>query len=458
MWSDYNLWPEHVPDHTLVVLSGKDRLCQADAILEWLTNETDARVMYDADMRHAGLVVRPWMQEDILGRWRDMASEAEAGAGPKAPVAPAAPARGRVLVEAVAAGASDDDEVAAAPRAPAPAAPRPPSALKQPGSVAAPGAPRRRVQLVVPEPSGPSSSAAAAASPPPAARSASPPAPAPRRASPAPPPRPSPFMSAVHAAAAADNGAAGAPPSPAAAAAPAPAPVAPPSPAPAPGPEVKQLVQQLREQQERVRAQEAANRAAAQQLLAIAEAVARSQAALASPLLSAPLAGSVTPADAARISLAAAGGGGGSDDGEGGVDVLGAASSYDSEDSAASEGPLGGCAGAAAGLLRQASGDVALLRGRDARSPFFAAASAAGAPRPLLGASSLRRRGAALRDGGKAAAAGLGGTMSIDLGALAYAGGAIGCGAPGQRLAGLALAEAELEAWRRGTDGGRLGC
>lgn len=43
-WSDYNLWPQHMPDRTLVVLSGGDVLCPSEEVKSWLEEETCARV------------------------------------------------------------------------------------------------------------------------------------------------------------------------------------------------------------------------------------------------------------------------------------------------------------------------------------------------------------------------------------------------------------------------------
>ena len=43
-WSEYNLWPQHLPARTLVVLAGSDVLCPANEVKAWLEEETSARV------------------------------------------------------------------------------------------------------------------------------------------------------------------------------------------------------------------------------------------------------------------------------------------------------------------------------------------------------------------------------------------------------------------------------
>ncbi|GBF97461.1 hypothetical protein Rsub_10384 [Raphidocelis subcapitata] len=85
MWSDYNLWPEHLPANLLVMLSGQDLLSQADDILAWLTAETRARVLFDPEARHGCLLMRPDRQARVLAEWLDMAAGADARAAAGAP-------------------------------------------------------------------------------------------------------------------------------------------------------------------------------------------------------------------------------------------------------------------------------------------------------------------------------------------------------------------------------------
>jgi hypothetical protein len=43
-WLGINLWEDDIPDRTLVVLSGKDLLCDAQVMAEWLDTDTRAKV------------------------------------------------------------------------------------------------------------------------------------------------------------------------------------------------------------------------------------------------------------------------------------------------------------------------------------------------------------------------------------------------------------------------------
>jgi hypothetical protein len=185
-------------------------------------------------------------------------------------------------------------------------------------------------------------------------------------------------------------------------------------------------MRQLRQQQERVRAQEEANLAAARQLLAIAEAVRRSQ--------TAPAGGAAgaAPRDAD---------GGASSDASSNLD---SASSIDSDTIAAVFAPGAAVSG---GLARQYSGtalareggsDIAVLDGGRLYSPLLAYASAAMAADDAAGPRRGTRRAAAARHALRESPSGLGGggaafgagkpglwdSASIDLGALAYGGGA----------------------------------
>ncbi|GBF97467.1 hypothetical protein Rsub_10390 [Raphidocelis subcapitata] len=176
------------------------------------------------------------------------------------------------------------------------------------------------------------------------------------------------------------------------------------------------MVLQLREQQQRVRAQEAANAAAAQQLLALAQAVARSQSAAAAP--QPMLAGAVSLTngeDPARVARAAAGGLPASDVDGSGSDadsLLGTDSSLGS-DSTLGPAPL---------LRPQRSAGAAAAPGGAAREQLLPAAAAAAA------AALAGRKGQ------------LGDSASIDLGALAFARGyaGLGDGAAAALPAGLA--------------------
>jgi hypothetical protein len=76
-WSDYNLWPEHLPQHTLVSLAGKDRLCPAENIKRWLADHTNAKVMWEPDMRHAGVLTRMDYQQVVLREWVALALAGE---------------------------------------------------------------------------------------------------------------------------------------------------------------------------------------------------------------------------------------------------------------------------------------------------------------------------------------------------------------------------------------------
>jgi pimeloyl-ACP methyl ester carboxylesterase len=69
-WSDYNLWPEYIPDRALVALSGHDILTPNPEVRSWLEEETAARVVYCDGMRHAGFVLRPSYQDYLLQHWR----------------------------------------------------------------------------------------------------------------------------------------------------------------------------------------------------------------------------------------------------------------------------------------------------------------------------------------------------------------------------------------------------
>jgi len=79
-WSDYNLWPEHLPQHTLVSLCGGDRLCPAEGIRQWLTDETDAQVLWEPHLRHAHVLIMPGYQRRVLRHWVVMAAEGERSA------------------------------------------------------------------------------------------------------------------------------------------------------------------------------------------------------------------------------------------------------------------------------------------------------------------------------------------------------------------------------------------
>ncbi|KAI8467743.1 MAG: hypothetical protein J3K34DRAFT_523459 [Monoraphidium minutum] len=78
-WSDYNLWPEHLPSSALVSLSGRDPLCEAAAIRDWLAADTDVEVEYEPSACHAELLLAPARQAAVLARWAAMAAAADAG-------------------------------------------------------------------------------------------------------------------------------------------------------------------------------------------------------------------------------------------------------------------------------------------------------------------------------------------------------------------------------------------
>jgi len=462
LWSDYNLWPEHLPKHTLVLLGGNDRLLEAGDTFNWLKAETNARVMYDPEMRHGEMLRRPEYQTVVVDQWSRMAADCEAelciqAARPAASaaaapvkastaakaVAPKAPAP-RLLIEAVAEGEEEEEEEDSTPVASssgrgsylaAPVLPRSNSLPKQQQQQ------QQQQQRAVPAQA-----------------------------------RTSPFASALHAATAAGISSAAPallPPrhpltasatstAAARAATAAPAAAAPAARTPittrasVSEAEIQKLLKELRMQQERVRVQEEANRAAAQQLIAIAGAVARGQVAL-----SGGTEGSASDPDSGVSDLSSGSIGLGDD-----------ASSIDSEsiDRAIRASSRSTMATAVQHPRVSGNGDAAFISGRELRSPFLAyAASVGGAGQHVCSATSMGGRYGATaalhraahrqsHGGGAAAAAAamrkgagvsLGDSMSIDLGALAYGGGLL-CGGAGveQRraaaLAGMALAEAQL--------------
>ncbi|GBF97999.1 hypothetical protein Rsub_11110 [Raphidocelis subcapitata] len=107
-WSDYNLWAEHLPAHTLVCLSGEDRLCPASDVRRWLESETRARVLYEADAVHADMLMQPEAQQQLLQNWLGMVAECEGAASDGGVAAAVAAIEGEDL-EAAAAAAGDDN-------------------------------------------------------------------------------------------------------------------------------------------------------------------------------------------------------------------------------------------------------------------------------------------------------------------------------------------------------------
>lgn len=54
-----NLWDEHIPDRTLVVLGGQDILSPAFHLNTWLREHTHAQVSFSEVMCHVGHWSRP---------------------------------------------------------------------------------------------------------------------------------------------------------------------------------------------------------------------------------------------------------------------------------------------------------------------------------------------------------------------------------------------------------------
>ncbi|KAI8468988.1 MAG: hypothetical protein J3K34DRAFT_522470 [Monoraphidium minutum] len=440
-WSDYNLWPEYLPRHTLAVLGGKDRLCQAGDIRRWLEAETPARVMFEPEAVHAAMLMKPSYITEILIEWADMAAagEADAAADSAARVrvgAPVARAATTTIVEEVlgeSAAAEEEEEGVVVAEV------RVPRRATEPASLAA--ALAAKVAAADASSAGDADLIALVDQEAPAGKAAAPAAAHLRQRR-----RPNPFASSAAAAAAAGGGVSAA----RGAAAPPPRgggiPAAPQRSA---GPEVEGLMRRLRQQQERVRAQEEANIAAARQLLSIAEAVRRSRGA------AAPKAGG-----GAAEGGSAHDGSGESSDVSSNLDGASSVGSDELSGAAAGAGglygrPLGRCySGGGAGL---GGGDVAVLAGGRVYSPLlaFASAAVAGEPRrgpPRRGLRAARSGALALGGPGLKAGA-LGGAMSggvaawapagkgglidsasIDLGSLAYGAGAFG--GVGPRLVG----------------------
>ena len=68
-----NLWDEHLPPRTLVVLSGCDILCPTLHVRKWLETHTQAKVLFNPEVAHgAGLLLNPGWQQTILREVTDM--------------------------------------------------------------------------------------------------------------------------------------------------------------------------------------------------------------------------------------------------------------------------------------------------------------------------------------------------------------------------------------------------
>uniref|UniRef100_A0A383VKF9 AB hydrolase-1 domain-containing protein n=1 Tax=Tetradesmus obliquus TaxID=3088 RepID=A0A383VKF9_TETOB len=65
-WTSINLWDEHVPARTLVVLSGRDILSPTNDMHTWLREHTPAQVLYKPGMAHAGILVNTAWQATVI--------------------------------------------------------------------------------------------------------------------------------------------------------------------------------------------------------------------------------------------------------------------------------------------------------------------------------------------------------------------------------------------------------
>ncbi|KAF6264039.1 hypothetical protein COO60DRAFT_1698505 [Scenedesmus sp. NREL 46B-D3] len=102
-WATINLFDEHLPEHTLVVLSGTDLLCPTAYVRQWLEGHTSATVLYHATASHgAGLLLHlPWQCTilnsvlRVIGQAGDAGGAADAAA--VAETAAAGPDRAAVV-------------------------------------------------------------------------------------------------------------------------------------------------------------------------------------------------------------------------------------------------------------------------------------------------------------------------------------------------------------------------
>lgn len=104
-WSEYNMWPDTFPDHSLVVLSGQDDLVPARHVASMVLHETNARLMLIPDDKHAAFLFNlDWQEKVLAGVWSliDGASAAAGGGGEEEEAAGAA-GKARRLVSAAAA-------------------------------------------------------------------------------------------------------------------------------------------------------------------------------------------------------------------------------------------------------------------------------------------------------------------------------------------------------------------
>lgn len=55
-WSLLNLWPDQLPEHTLVVLSGRDELVPVAEVIRMLEEESSAHLLYHDHHCHAEFI------------------------------------------------------------------------------------------------------------------------------------------------------------------------------------------------------------------------------------------------------------------------------------------------------------------------------------------------------------------------------------------------------------------
>lgn len=80
-WAENSLWPDQLPEHTLVVLAGQDTLLPGKGILSMLQQETNAHIIYHPDYAHGAFVWNQDWQHEVVQAVARLASEATAQPG-----------------------------------------------------------------------------------------------------------------------------------------------------------------------------------------------------------------------------------------------------------------------------------------------------------------------------------------------------------------------------------------
>jgi len=81
-WSLLNLWPDQLPDRTLVVLSGRDELVPVAEVIRMLEEESSAHVLYHDHHCHAEFIKDTAWQARVVDRVARMATAPPGSASP----------------------------------------------------------------------------------------------------------------------------------------------------------------------------------------------------------------------------------------------------------------------------------------------------------------------------------------------------------------------------------------